>query len=376
MKLFVKGLLSILALFFLFGCAAKQSTMPTFDTKTFNKNMYASKVDNFIILFDASSSMSQYYNGPSKFDIARAVVYGMNETLPELGQTAGLRSFGHSPDVSPNKTELFYGMEKYATRKLADNFTKITKPGGFSPLYLALDAASNDLDGLSGEMNAVIMISDGLDLPGDVLASAKALKEKFGDSICFFPILVGNDKKGEALLKGIADIGKCGFLSSADDLLSYAGMAEFVEMVFLTERVGVDTDKDGVDDADDKCPGTPLGAKVNAVGCWALENVLFDFDKDIIKAAAYPLLDDVVKILEKNPAMGVELHGHCDNVGTAEYNMDLSMRRAKAVKAYLVSKGILKNRLATEAYGFTKPLALNGTAEGRAINRRVELHPY
>jgi OOP family OmpA-OmpF porin len=237
-------------------------------------------------------------------------------------------------------------------------------------------------------MNAVIIITDGLDLPGDVLASAKGLKQAYGSSICFYPILVGDAKDGETLLKKIAAIGGCGFYSTADELLTSAGMADFVEKVFLDKKAVVaapaapvvtmkkDSDKDGIYDKDDQCPGTPLGATVNSVGCWVLDNVLFDFDKDVIKPQAYPLLDNVAKILEKNPVMSVELQGHCDNVGTAEYNMDLSMRRARAVKNYLIGKGILQNRLATEGFGFTRPVALNGTEAGRALNRRVEIHPY
>lgn len=392
MKLFSRSLLTILAFLFLFGCATKMSTMPSFDTKSLDADNYTAKVDNFIVLFDASSSMARPYNDARKFDIARAVVNGMNETLPELGQTAGLRSFGHDATVSAEETQLFYGMEKYNTKNLTDSFAKITKPGGTSSLYLAIDEAGEDLNGLSGDMNAVIIVSDGKDLPGDILASSRKLKERYGDSICFFPILVGDDKKGMALLQEIADIGGCGFFSKAGELMTYAGMTEFVEMVFLNEKfeepkpalkpappkveVKKDSDGDGVYDDEDQCPGTPIGAKVNAVGCWALDNVLFDFDKDEIKPMAFSQLNDVVEILEKNPGMSIDLNGHCDNVGTAEYNMDLSMRRALAVKNYLVGKGIAAGRLATKGFGFTKPIALNGTDEGRAMNRRVELHPY
>jgi OOP family OmpA-OmpF porin len=111
------------------------------------------------------------------------------------------------------------------------------------------------------------------------------------------------------------------------------------------------------------------------VGCWVLENVLFDFDKSVIKPEAYPLLNEVVTILKKNPDMTVELQGHTDNIGTAEYNMGLSLRRANAVADYLESKGISADRLTTKGFGFTKPVALNGTAFGRSLNRRVELHP-
>lgn len=385
MKLLTKAALTLFAFLFLFGCAAKQmDVLPSFEAKQFDSSMYSSKVDNFLILFDASSSMRQGFNRMSKFNIARAVVDRMNQTIPELGQTAGLRSFGHHPDVSENKTELFYGMETYATQNLTKGFASVTKPGGFSPLYIALDDAGKDLSGLSGIHNAVIMISDGLDLPGDVLASAQGLKDLYGSSVCFYTILIGDDPEGEKLLREIARIGDCGFFSTADEVLTSAGMAGFVEKVFLNKKAAAvamktkktDSDRDGVYDDMDQCPDTPLGAHVNTVGCWVLDNVLFDFDKDVIKSEAYPLLDNVAEILEQNPAMSVELHGHCDNVGTPDYNMDLSYRRAHAVKNYLIGKGILKNRMATEGFGFNKPIALNGTDAGRAMNRRVEIHPY
>ncbi len=386
MKLFTRCLLTFISFLFMFGCAAKQvNTLPSFEPHKFDKNMYTAKADNFLILFDASSSMGNSFNGTKKFEIAKAIVQRMNDTIPEMGQTAGLRSFGHSSKVSDQLTKLFYGMEKYSSHNLDNTFEKISEPGGFSPLNEALDAAGADLKGLPGQ-TALIIITDGLDMPGNVLESARALKAAYGSSICFYPIQVGDAPEGQALLKKVADIGGCGFYSNADQLLTSAGMAGFVEKVFLSEKTVTaaktvvnqrkDSDKDGVYDEDDQCPGTPLGANVNAVGCWVLNNVLFDFDKDIIKPEAYPLLDNVAEILKKNPVMSVELHGHCDNVGTAPYNMDLSMRRAKAVKAYLVKKGIRANRMATMGFGFTKPVALNGTEIGRALNRRVEIHPY
>ena len=385
MRLLTRSLLTIFAFLFLFGCASKQLVIPSMDTKKFDADNYISKVDNFIILFDSSSSMNHAAGQSAKFDIAKTLAYGINSSIPELGQTAGLRSFGHAPDFSKEKTILFYGMEKYSTRNLDKGIDKITEAGGFSPLTLALDAAGDDLEGLSGSRNAVIILSDGLDMFGDVIASAKKLKNRYGSSICFFPILVGNTEEGEKELRAIADIGGCGFYSTADELMSYAGMADFVEMVFLNEKsasappvvsVKKDSDNDGVYDGDDKCPGTPAGAAVNAVGCWTLDTILFDFDKTEIKSAAYPLLDDVVAILKKNPDMKVLLSGHCDNVGTNEYNMDLSQRRANAVRDYIVRKGIRWKRLDTQGFGFTQPVALNGTDSGRAMNRRVEITPY
>ena len=384
MRLLTKSLLLFMTFLFLFGCATKQMrTLPSFEAKTFDPGMYASKVDNFLVIFDASSSLDTYDN----FIVSRAIMTRMNETLPELGQTAGLRSFGHSPKLSNASTLLFYGMEKYSTQNLKTRFDKISEAGGFSPMYKAFDQAKTDLKGLSGNM-AVIIISDGLALGGDARASAKNLKDLYGSSICFYPILVGNSPEGEALMKDIAAIGGCGFYSTADDVLTSSGMAAFVEKVFLDKKpapvaapaapmvtMKKDSDQDGVYDEDDKCPGTPIGAKVNVVGCWVLGNVLFDTNKDVIKPAAYPLLDDVVMIFEKNPSMKVEIQGHCDNRGAAAYNMDLSLRRANSIKKYLISKGISESRLTAKGFGFTRPVGSNETEQGRSMNRRVELLP-
>ncbi len=371
----------MLALVFLFGCAAKEPVdFGTFTPVQFDLDKVESKVDNFLVIMDASSSMRH----DNKFDIAKTVVERLNMTIPEMGQTAGLRTFGHAPAVSENKTELYYGMESYATAAMADGLGNVTKPGGTSPLDEALAAAQTDLEPLPGTHNAVIIVSDGKDMT-DVREQAQALKDNFGSSLCIYPVLVGDAPEGRQLLQDIADIGACGFFTTADDVLTSAGMAGFVSQVFLKDAspapapapapVKNDSDGDGVYDADDQCPGTPAGARVNAVGCWILENVLFDFDKAVIKPEAYHLLDEVVEIMEQNPGMNVELQGHTDNIGSEEYNMGLSLRRANAVADYLEDKGISKDRLTTKGFGFSKPVALNSTEIGRSLNRRVELHP-
>ncbi len=362
--------------------------MPPFSATTFDTAAYESKVDNFIFAVDASSSMRHDYNGTSKFDITKTIGNRINMTIPEMGQKAGVRSFGHDPSVSKMHTELLYGMETYSTAAASGTLKTITKPGGWSPLGTALEAIQLDLEGLPGIHNAVIIVSDGMDMDPNI-DQVQDLKDKYGSSICFYPIQVGDDPGGKAFLQEVAKIGDCGFYSNADDLMMGDGIAAFVEKVFLKKKemaVAVaaapmkterkDSDGDGVYDDEDQCPGTPVGAKVNAVGCWTLESVLFDFNKADIKPKGYPMLDAIVVIMEKNPAMSVELQGHTDNVGSEAYNMDLSMRRSNAVANYLVDKGILRNRMATTGFGYKSPVALNGTGFGRALNRRVELRPY
>ncbi len=105
-----------------------------------------------------------------------------------------------------------------------------------------------------------------------------------------------------------------------------------------------------------------------------LSNTMFDFNKSVIKEAAKGPLNSVVKWLQENPEVKVEISGHTDSVGSAAYNQKLSEARAKAVYDYFVSQGVDKFRLAYAGYGKEKPIATNETEEGRAQNRRVELN--
>ena len=137
----------------------------------------------------------------------------------------------------------------------------------------------------------------------------------------------------------------------------------------------LDSDKDGVTDDKDKCPNTPLGAKVNELGCWVLENLHFKSNKDQIEPVSFPLLDNVVKVLKDNPNVRIEVQGHTDSTGSAALNDKLSKNRAKSVMNYLTRHGIAANRLTAVGFGPSKPIAPNDNPMGRAKNRRVELKP-
>jgi OOP family OmpA-OmpF porin len=99
----------------------------------------------------------------------------------------------------------------------------------------------------------------------------------------------------------------------------------------------------------------------------------FDFDKAVLKPEGKARLDDLVGKLKAVNLEVVIAIGHTDSIGTNAYNQKLSVRRANAVKAYLVSKGIEANRIYTEGKGETQPVADNRTKEGRAKNRRVDI---
>jgi len=103
-----------------------------------------------------------------------------------------------------------------------------------------------------------------------------------------------------------------------------------------------------------------------------LKNIFYETDKYELKPESEIELNKLVDFLEKYPNIKIEISGHTDNVGSAEYNKILSTNRAKSVYDYLISKGISANRITYVGYGFSKPIAPNDTPEGRALNRRTE----
>ncbi|GIW45874.1 MAG: hypothetical protein KatS3mg077_3156 [Candidatus Binatia bacterium] len=105
-----------------------------------------------------------------------------------------------------------------------------------------------------------------------------------------------------------------------------------------------------------------------------LRGVNFDFNKSDIRPDSRPVLDEAAEILKANPEVRISIEGHTDAIGSDAYNEKLSVRRAEAVFRYLVNRGVAPERMEVIGYGESRPVADNTTEEGRAQNRRVELH--
>ena len=173
------------------------------------------------------------------------------------------------------------------------------------------------------------------------------------------------------------DEDKDGVLDNVDNCPTLSGEASNKGCPFG------DSDGDGVKDNVDGCPLTP-GTVANN-GCpelkkeevkvlkTAFANLEFETGRDVIKASSFPSLDELAGLLKARSTFKLKISGHTDNVGGAKRNMELSRKRAQAVKKYLAGKGVEDKRLKDEWFGSTKPKASNKTPQGRKINRRVEM---
>lgn len=144
-----------------------------------------------------------------------------------------------------------------------------------------------------------------------------------------------------------------------------------------------DADGDGVPDSDDACPNTLAGMRVDARGCLllfeegvttvVLEGVTFVSGGAELTPEARQVLERVAESLIADPTVRVEIAGHTDDTGYRPFNLSLSLSRAASVQRYLIERGVPEGRLVVKGYGPDEPIASNETPEGRAQNQRVEL---
>ena len=390
------------------------------------------KIDNFILLIDKSGSMFLTQQGAvaTKAALAKGLLAEMNKLIPELGYLGAIQSFPPSKIlVGPKR----YDRNSFA-EAIASLPVEGTIFGNRTPLGTGILHLGEVLKDMPRGRTAIIMFTDGEENLGvEALKAQDSLRSTYSN-VSFHTVSMSDKEKEKATLRELSDRTDGIYVEGSDLSSDKMALERFVREVFYLVEAPLDSDGDGVvDEADkcpntprgmevdaqgcpldsdgdgvinyadkcpstppgvpvdssgcppdsdgdgvpdylDQCPSTPVGATVNQVGCWSLKaTMLFDTNSSYIKVEAHPLLDEVVTILEKNPQIEVEIQGYADNTGTAEYNQWLSERRAKRVMDYLLTKGIVPERLQAKGYGSTRPVASNATEEGRAQNRRVEL---
>ncbi len=123
----------------------------------------------------------------------------------------------------------------------------------------------------------------------------------------------------------------------------------------------------------DSIQSLPQARDVKANRAYVLSNIQFEFDSYLLLASSYPELDNVVKAMEKEPAWRLEIGGHADDQGSDEYNVQLSINRAKGVADYLISKGVSANKIVVKGFGNKIRVKMGKDEYSRAANRRVEV---
>ncbi len=375
-KHLVVSLLVLVLALVLSGCADKSVVVPT-DLGCANNNInsmlksgdYQKKIDSFLIIQDASSSMSERADTIGSYDSKLAqskdIVRCLINTLPDnFDVNAGLRGFG--PYYS--EKGLIYGMTGYTKAGLDNAILSIGETGGVSPIANALIHGAYDLLDKPGK-KAAILISDGVNTDAaSPAAAAASMKEMHGNNICIYTFLIGDDPKGRVVMEQIAAAGKCGFAVDSSSYGYPEGMDKFVTDVFLTKVMKK------------AAPVMKKAAPVmkKAVMKKPVEKISmtlhfeFDFDKAVVRPDAHDDATKIAEALKEYPGANVQLEGHTDSVGTEDYNMSLSRQRAESVKMYLVEKfNINASRISTVGYGKSKPVATNDTEAGKQKNRRV-----
>lgn len=218
-------------------------------------------------------------------------------------------------------------------------------------------------------------IPDVSDLCPDVngVIGAKGCPDRDGDTV-IDSLDKCPDTRGEVYFAGCPDSDKDSIIDSEDACPYVAGLRAL--------KGCPDKDGDGVIDGEDKCPdvagiaankGCPeVKEEVKQLFTQALQGIQFETGKDVIRPSSYSILDNVVKVMNDNPAYLLTIEGHTDNTGKSDFNKTLSQNRADAVKHYLEKKGIAGERLDAKGFGDTVPVESNTTSAGRAKNRRVE----
>lgn len=396
------------------GCSHfKSGLLPRSENldQQFQMGEYVPKIDNFFILLDASSSMSVSYEdesgGDSKFKAAKGFIRRMNNTMPKMNVNGSLLIFGRGVEMPTKQTEVVYGPTTYFKLGLEQCLKSLSfSAEGNSPAGSAINTINEVIGSVKG-VSVVILISDGEHLEGDPRGRVRIMENFYGERVCFYTVWIGNNPEGKLFMEKLAGEMDCSFSTSVDEIVSTEDMMNFVKKVFLTTDIDsdndgvldsmdrcpdtpvgievdefgcpkisqIDSDNDGVYNNSDECPDTPVGAIVDNRGCWIIKGVQFDYKKWNVKQQFHSNLDNIENILKKNSGLKIRIEGHTDDIGSMKYNIDLSGKRAKAIKDYLAGKGIDPSRITTTGFGYTQPIADNDTPEGRALNRRAEIIP-
>jgi OOP family OmpA-OmpF porin len=314
--------------------------------------------DNFIIMYDSSSSMGDRYGQTDmkEIDAEKKILKEKVMTLPELDWQAGIYTF--TPNWSTSYFKPFLSTRTYNKNEFLEVIEKLPDtPAGYTPLQGGLTGLGKELESLQGK-TVVFLFTDGQYTPQSGFHSPGMIAKEIAakNDVCFKVIATSENKAQYKAIKNIASVNECSSIVPFDSLLGHPDW--LTDALFNVVEMDVVVKKSG-------------NKEVVIVGV-ALENVLFPFDKsDITDQGAKALLELSI-VMQENPQTSAVLAGFTDNVGSQEYNLELSKRRAESARTYLIKNGLISpDRITVSWFGKGDPTATNDTEAGRAKNRRV-----
>ncbi len=313
--------------------------------------------DNFIIMYDASGSMSRPYEdtGMSMIDAAEKALKEKSALLPDLGFNAGL--YLYTP------WQVFYEMQPYDKEKFAaaiDSLPNTETAGTFTgqptPLVEGLENLDPILSKVSGR-TVVFLFSDGsYKLPVSKkrpLEVVEALSAKY--DVSFYVLSTADQDKNVQMLRSLVAINPRSRVIPFKWLLGHPYRT--TGALFTVKSIAFATPK-----------------TETVVTGITMQNITFDVDEPNIRPDDHERLKKLGEFLKANPKADVLLEGFTDATGTEDYNLHLSRRRTFRVAQYLMDNfDIPRERIVIQWYGMINPIADNKTPEGRAQNRRVEV---
>ena len=313
------------------------------------QKVFEKTVDNFIVLYDSSSSMADKYAETSMTEIEaeRMVLTEANNTLPNLDWNAGVFIFtpGSAPAAGSFKTVL--PMQTYNKDVFGKAVASLpVHPQGPTLLQSGLTEVDNVIAKLTGK-TAVFIFTDGTyseDKRYELkpLALAKTLVRKY--DACIYAVSGATGVAERELVEAMSSLNECSMVIPFDKLLGHPGYTT----------------------------GALYKVKNEVVNIAAADGIFFDFDKADIKPEYTEKMQNLGKVMVESPKARLVLAGYTDGKGSEGYNVELSKKRAEAVRDYLLSNfKIDKDRITLHWYGKADPAASNQTPEGRAKNRRV-----
>jgi len=307
--------------------------------------------DNFIVLFDSSSSMNEPYlnTGMSKIEATKEILKEKNKTLPDLGYNAGLYLVSNFKPI--------YMLQKYDRDKVAAALDQLPEKGSGPTLFVeGISKLRDFLKGLSGK-TVVFLLTDGYYKPTPGMKKPSQIAKELADKydVCFYVISTAKGAQEKEILKTVASINPCSRVVPFDYLL---GRPEYMTgALYEIDIKNIATVK-----------------TIDYLSDFKVDNIQFDFNSSVVPSESYEELNKLGDFLREHPKTYVVLSGYTDIKGSDEYNLWLARRRAESVQNYLTEySGIDFGRIITQWYGKKDPIADNTTEEGRQQNRRVEV---